>query len=65
MEKERCMQILNGIVDSYRGATNASTAVKCLVHLGFTKEELVSDFGFSKQDVYDGQKGTQNACHNR
>ena len=52
MEKERCMQILNGIVDSYRSSTNISVAVKCLVRLGFTKEELVSDFGFSKHDVY-------------
>lgn len=53
MEKERCMELLNQIVDHVAVNRNMTETVEELLNMGFTCDELITEFNFSESDVKD------------
>lgn len=51
MENERAMELLNAVIDHISCGENITTTLEELDKIGFTREELVEDFGFSPQDM--------------
>lgn len=51
MTKERCMELLNAAIDHVSVARSISSAIKELLNIGFTAEELVCSFNFDRDDV--------------
>lgn len=51
MKKERAMELLNNVIDRISVAEKTSTTIEECLRIGFTKKELVKNFGFSKEDV--------------
>lgn len=55
MEAGRCMELLNSIVDYVSCARNTSETVRELTAMGFSEEELILYFSFSKDDMPEGE----------
>ena len=53
MTHERSMALLSEIIDHTSIANDTSDTIEELLKMGFTAEELVNDFSFSKEDVAD------------
>lgn len=53
MTKERCMELLNQIVDHTAVARNTAETIEELVSMGFTYDELIAEFNFDEDDVND------------
>ena len=53
MTYERSMELLSEIVDYISIANDTSNTIEKLLKMGFTSEELVNVFAFSKEDVND------------
>ena len=53
LRNDRCMELLNSIVDHIAVAENTNTQIEKLVTLGFTTDELISYFNYSKSDIED------------
>ena len=58
MDKNRAMELLHNLVNMVATGNNTSGQIEELTKYGFTGEELVNDFGYSKSDVeyYTGEK---------
>lgn len=53
MTKERCMELLNQIIDHTAVARDTAETIEELVNMGFTYNELITEFNFDKDDVND------------
>ena len=53
MTYERSMELLSEIVNYISIANDTSNTIEKLLKMGFTSEELVNVFAFSKEDVND------------
>lgn len=51
MKIERAMELFNQIIDYVCVAENSHEAIKQLLAMGFTSDELIEDFGWSLTDV--------------
>lgn len=51
MTKSRAMELLNGIINHISVAVSTRNVIEGLLSIGFTKEELVEEFGYSSSDV--------------
>ena len=51
MTKERAIELLNQIISYVAAGNNTSGQIEELTKYGFTADELVKDFGYSKDDV--------------
>jgi len=51
MKQERCMELLNAMIDNLSVAEKYSEIIKHLLHIGFTKEELINYFNFTESDI--------------
>lgn len=51
MTYERSMELLSEIVDYVSIANDTAETIEELLKIGFTSEELINDFSFSKEDV--------------
>lgn len=52
MTYDRAMELLDDIAENATLGNSISGAISKLLNLGFTKSELVNDFCFSANDVY-------------
>lgn len=56
MTHDRAMELLDDIAENATFGNSIPGAISKLLELGFTKSELVNDFCFSAEDVYnDGE----------
>ena len=53
MTKERCMTLLDQVIDHVIVGQNTKGAIHELLQIGFTKKELIEEFSFDKDDVED------------
>lgn len=53
MTHDRCMELLNAVIDHIAVAENTQTQIATLVNIGFTTDELVNHFNFSQSDIDD------------
>ena len=53
MTYERSMELLSEVVDYVSIANDTAETIEELLKMGFTSEELINDFSFSKEDVDD------------
>ena len=53
MTHDRCMELLNAVIDHIAVAENTQTQITTLVNIGFTTDELVNHFNFSQSDIDD------------
>lgn len=53
MKQERCMELLNAMINNLSVAEKNSEVIKQLLHIGFTSEELIKHFSFTNDDVED------------
>lgn len=51
MSNERCMQLLNNIIDHVSCARNTSETIEELLYMGFEENELINHFGFCEDDI--------------
>ena len=57
MPQERCMELINAIINNLSVAERNEQVIKYLLYVGFTKEELVNHFNFTESDVLDAMEG--------
>lgn len=53
MTYERSMELLSEVVDYVSIANDTAETIEELLKMGFTSEEIINDFSFSKEDVDD------------
>lgn len=53
MTYKRNMELLSEVVDYVSIANDTAETIEKLLKIGFTSEELINDFSFSKEDVDD------------
>lgn len=53
MTYERSMELLSEVIDYVSIANDTAETIEELLKIGFTSEELINDFSFSKEDVDD------------
>ena len=51
MTKQRAIELLNAVIDNLSVAERNDSVIEKLLHIGFTGDELVEDFGYSLTDV--------------
>lgn len=51
MTKERCMELLNQVIDHVSAAHNTTQQIHKLLLIGFTADELINEFNFDADDV--------------
>ncbi len=51
MKNERMMELLKSVVDHVAVSNNTSEQIDELMNMGFTADELVKEFNYSKEDV--------------
>ena len=51
MKYNRCMELLNQVINHISTANNTSGTVRELLYMGFEADELVTFFGFGRDDV--------------
>lgn len=51
MNEERCLELLNNLIEFLRSQYDESEVIYQLLDNGFTAEELTSEFNFSSDDV--------------
>lgn len=51
MTHERAMELLNSVVEYVSIANNAAEQIEELTSMGFTTDELMTDFCYSKEDI--------------
>lgn len=51
MKQERCMELLNLMINNLSVAERNNDVIKKLLDIGFTEDELVIHFNFCKSDV--------------
>lgn len=51
MNLERALELLNAIINHALVAEKLSDVIAKLLHIGFTRDELVTHFNFSASDV--------------
>ena len=56
MPQERCMELINAIINNLSVGERNEQVIKHLLYVGFTKEELVNHFNFSESDVFDAEE---------
>lgn len=56
MTKERAIELLNAVIDHLSIAERNDDVIRKLIHIGFTGDELVEDFGYSLTDVREVEK---------
>ena len=59
MTNERCMELLNAVIDNLSVAERNDNVIRKLFHIGFTGDELVEDFGYSLTDVREVEEGLE------
>ena len=59
MSNERCMVLLNNVINDISVCNTNRTTIQKLLHLGFLANELTKDFGFSMDDVLDAADGME------
>lgn len=52
MTLARCIELLNQIVEHVCAANDTTESVHELIRMGFEEDELIHQFNFSKEDVY-------------
>lgn len=57
MTQERCMELLNAFINNLSVAESNQTVLKHLLYIGFTKDELVRHFNYTKEDVKEAEEG--------
>ena len=53
MTKERCMELLNNVINHESAGRNCKETIQHLLYLGFTETELHHQFSFSTVDIAD------------
>lgn len=53
MTKERCIELLNQVIDHTAVARDTAETIEELINMGFTYDELIAEFNFDKDDVND------------
>lgn len=53
MEKDRAIELLNAVINHMFVAENSFNVISELLSIGFTRDELVNDFGLCESDVDD------------
>lgn len=53
----RCMQLLNAVIDHTGTANNTKAQIQELLKIGFTENELIDVFSFDEEDVKEVAKG--------
>lgn len=53
MTKERCMELLNQVINHVSVAHNTKQQIYELLLIGFTADELIDEFNFDEDDVND------------
>lgn len=56
MPQERCMELINAIINNLSVGERNEQVIKYLLYVGFTKEELVNHFNFNESDVFDAEE---------
>lgn len=51
MTQERCMKLLNAMIDNLSVAERNNDVIQKLLNIGFTEEELINEFNFCEDDV--------------
>lgn len=57
MSQERCMELINAIINNLSVAERNNQVIKYLLYVGFTKDELINHFNFAESDVLDAEEG--------
>jgi len=57
---ERAKELIDSLINSFHVAQNNQTVVKHLLHVGFHPSELITHFGYSKEDVEEAEKNMDN-----
>ena len=52
----RYKELLNAFINNLSVAESNHTVLKYLLHLGFTRDELIHKFNYSEEDVKDAEK---------
>lgn len=64
MTLDRAMELINAIINNLSVAERNKDVIQYLLHVGFTAEELVHDFNFTKDDVTDAEESMDEyECH--
>lgn len=53
MSEERCMELLNAVIDHVSCCNNTKETIHELLLIGFTAQELETEFGFDGDDIRD------------
>lgn len=53
LSQERCMELLNALINHLSVAERNNEVIKCLLNVGFETEELITHFNFIEEDVKD------------
>ena len=56
MNQERCEELLNNLINHLSVAENTNTVIKELFRIGFTEDELITEFAFAENDVKEAAK---------
>lgn len=56
LKQERCMELLNAMIDNLHVTESNTAVIKHLLHVGFEKEELLNYFHYPEEDVNDAMK---------
>lgn len=65
LDIDRCMELLNAVVDHIAVAENTRTQISKLVNIGFTTDELVDYFGYSESDIEDYLDDCDDECEEK
>lgn len=57
LSQKRCMELLNAMIENLHVAESNITVIKHLLYVGFTEDELVNHFNYSRDDVKDALEG--------
>lgn len=57
ISQERCMELINAIINNLSVAERNNQVIKYLLYVGFTKDELINHFNFAESDVLDAEEG--------
>ena len=64
MTLNRAMELINAIINNLSVAERNKDVIQYLLHVGFTKDELIHDFNFTKDDVDDAEENMDEyECH--
>lgn len=56
MDLDRAKELLNALIEKALVGDSIYSVIQDLLHVGFTEDELVNEFGFDDDDVKDAAK---------